>query len=163
MPPTCTILSVDGDGEELKIRIAVSPAPADGRVQFMAAQPAERRTSFTGSCLPLPDERSALQGTANRGWARSVAGSDREFEIVLPLGFPGVYYTGLGSKIAPPMLHVLFRSKGMQRIHWCRAPIAATHPRVSHRSSLNYLDGPDTRRHLDPAAQDTLLYRTRYV
>jgi hypothetical protein len=162
--PSCRILRVE-HGETVRIELVVSPPPADGRIKFLAAMPAERRTSFTGSGMPLANQRAALEGTTNRGTARPVEGTNDVFEVVLPRGFPGVYHSDFGASIAPPTLHVLFRLSDADNADnaraWLRVPIADKHPTIHHRSSLNYL--PKSRdKDNSPAAQDTLLFRTRY-
>lgn len=173
--PVCRVLRVDDYDDDddtdhaIRIELEVSPPPFDGRIEFLAAMPAERRASFTGSGLPLPNEQIALQGTSNRGHATATAPSNDLYSIVLPRGLPGLYHAALGAVIAPPMLHVIFRASPDGPRIWCRAPIVRKHPHIHHRSSLNYLTdprrGPRDPKIEDPtpAAQDTLLFRTRYL
>lgn len=163
--PRCRVVRVEREGHSVHLDVIVQPPPVDGRIEFLAAQPAELRASFTGSGLPLPDEQSALQGTTNRGTATAATvRNDELFRVVLPRGFPGVYYAGLGSQIAPPTLHVIYRPYADGPRVWCRAPITKVHPSIHHRSSLNYLSTIRSSSHQEPeqAAQDTLLFRTRY-
>jgi len=175
---SCRVIRVEREDRRVNLDVIMNPPPVDGRIEFLAAQPSERRASFTGSGMPLPDEAVALQGTKNRGTAVATAtvnngissgissGSGSGlFRVVLPLGFPGVYYVGMGSEIAPPTLHVIYRPYADGPRIWCRAPISKAHPSIHHRSSLNYLYGSPYTRPPPPRsqeAQDTLLFRTRY-
>jgi hypothetical protein len=161
---SCRVIRVERERERerrVNLDVIMTPPPVDGRIEFLAAQPSERRASFTGSGMPLPDEAVALQGPKNRGTATATVNNGL-FRVILPLGFPGVYYVGMGSEIAPPTLHVIYRPYADGPRVWCRAPISKAHPFIHHRSSLNYLYGTQPPPLRSQEAQDTLLFRTRY-
>ena len=94
------------DGLRLTAVVRVSPRPADGRVSYVAAAPAERRASFEGSCLPFGSERQAFDSTPTRGSA--AIDEDGRFEVRMRA--PNSYYTDLGTTLVPPTLYVRTRS-----------------------------------------------------
>ena len=93
----------------LHIRARLRPPPIKGSVvRYAAAPPLERRASYSGSGMPYVDERTALEGSGNRG-ETDVVDSKGRFEAVLPQGAPGVYLAPLGQGgVVPPTLHVAY-------------------------------------------------------
>ena len=88
---------------EVHFEVSVSPRPRDGTtIKYVAAAPADRRSSFTGSGLPFANERQAFSNTPNAG---EVAGSPQPASIRLP-GAPNAYYAGLGTLLIPPHVRV---------------------------------------------------------
>jgi hypothetical protein len=71
----------------------------DDILYYLAANPLDRRASFTGSGLPFANSEQAFEGTSNRGHVKSKLGS---FNI--PLLFPNSFYADLGNVIIPPSL-----------------------------------------------------------
>lgn len=86
---------------DVVVKGVLSDSPKDNVVRFIAASPANRRASFTGSGLPFHSEKQAFDTTPNRGALRL---SGKAFEI--PLMFPNSYYVDLGSKLVPPSLYL---------------------------------------------------------
>lgn len=72
------------------------------RLSYLAAAPAERRASFTGSCLPFANEQQAFARTPTRG-ALSV---DDDGRFSLRFRVPGSYYSDLGTTLVAPTLYV---------------------------------------------------------
>lgn len=155
---SCRVInaSVMNNGE-LHVTVILTPTPSDGRVMFLAAPPCERRSSFTGSCLPFPSEQHALERTPNRGIASSK--TDR-FTCILPKGVPGVYHSIDGFTLLPPMLHVVYKSNN-RSLNKCSAPIFSHHPFVYHRSSVDYHSRPFI--HKSIADQETLFAQRSYM
>lgn len=84
---------------------AAAAGAAVGRtVDVTAAAPPERRGSFTGSCLPFPDARRAIEASPNVFPGLPVApdGSFRVDGLLLPNSF----YTPGGTVRVPPSLFV---------------------------------------------------------
>lgn len=77
-------------------------ASANTIVNFWAASPPDRMTTFAGSGLPFANPEMAFENTPNRGAVRAVAGA---FEIRLQ--FPNSFYVNMGKTLLPP--HVLLR------------------------------------------------------
>jgi len=92
--------------QEITLAFAVHPAPQPGTaVSYIAAAPADRRSSFTGSGLPFANERQAFEGSPNRG---SVATDAQGAAEVTLAGPPNAYYAGLGTLLVPPSLQVMY-------------------------------------------------------
>lgn len=90
-------------GDGVHCELSVHPAPKEGTsIKYIASAPAERRSSFTGSCLPFANERQAFANTPNVG---EVRGSPQPASIHLP-GAPNSYYAGLGTLLIPPHVRV---------------------------------------------------------
>jgi hypothetical protein len=84
---------------------AAAAAASGGRtVDVTAAAPPERRGSFTGSCLPFPDARRAIEASPNVFPGLPVApdGSFRVDGLLLPNSF----YAPGGTVRVPPSLFV---------------------------------------------------------
>ena len=98
-----TLQRADLHNGDVKLKVSVSPTPRDGTtVKYIAAAPAERRSSFTGSGLPFANERQAFSNTPNTG---EVPGGSHQLKITLQ-GAPNAYYAGLGTLLIPPHLRV---------------------------------------------------------
>lgn len=82
--------------------------PDGGVVEYIAAAPAERRATFTGSGLPFASPRQAFERTPNRGVARVGPGGT----VMLQLLYPNAYYVGLGTAYVPPVVHVSYTVAG---------------------------------------------------
>ncbi len=92
----------------IKAVVQVSPLPDGGKVSYEAAAPCERRSSFTGSCMPFTCARQAHERTPTRG----VADADDNGRFLLTLRTPNAYYEGLGTILVPPSLNVAFAHGG---------------------------------------------------
>lgn len=116
--PTLELLSppgVDPKTGAVTVSLRVSPQPANGKVAYAAAPPPDRRFSFSGSGLPFPNVRVALESNrASRGVANVEI--DGSFVAVLECGMPGAYYTTLGSKLLDPQIHVTYLTTNGDRV-----------------------------------------------
>lgn len=90
----------------------VIPDPVDGNtIAFIAAAPADYRTSFAGSALPFANREHAFEDTPNKG--EVPVGANGAFTI--PLFYPNSYYIGLGSVLIPPTLVISYVSAGTEK------------------------------------------------
>ena len=109
---------------------------SDGDVlEYVAASPADMRSSFSGSGFPFADAAQAFYNTPNRGKVRVAAGGTFEIKLVSP----NSYYVGLGTVIVPPTVHLVY-SVGGRRVQ--RAQPLSASPAVPYRT-LTY---PASRR-----------------
>lgn len=92
---------------------------------YMAARPADRRASFTGSGLPFPTQEVAMEDTPNRGIARRETG-----EFIINVLFPNTYYHG--STKVPPCVHVLYHVSGIAHTRVVQVGEAAQHRDLIH-------------------------------
>lgn len=130
-PPTIHSVAVsDGPEGSLEVRGVLAPPPLPGApVEFLAATPPDRRSSFAGSGLPFPNAAAAFYATPNRGVTRAGAAGDVTIRLAAR---PGSYYAGLGTSLVPPTLHIAWHV-GETRKH---AAVQLGAP-VPHRS-LSY-------------------------
>lgn len=80
-------------------------------VEFIAATPADRRSSFSGSGLPFPNAYIAFQNTPNQGTV--YVNNDNYFSINILK--PGSYYTSLGTSLVPPTVYISYTSNGKKK------------------------------------------------
>lgn len=84
----------------------------DTVVNFVAAAPAGRSGSYSGSGFPFITVDQAFTMTPNIGNLHLEV--DGSFEVNLLQ--PNSYYTGLGSHLVPPTLYVSYMISGQRRI-----------------------------------------------
>jgi hypothetical protein len=106
---------------DLTVRAELSE-PCDGQsLLYLAARPADRRASFSGSMLPFPTESAAMSETPNAGAA--VAGPDGAFTINML--FPNSYYRGM--RFVEPTLFVYYTSRGREVVTSVKVGDAVPH------------------------------------
>lgn len=74
-----------------------------GEVHYMAANPCDRRASFSGSGLPFHCAEQAFDETPNKGVVKL---RGNYFEV--PILFPNSYYVQLGRQLIPPTLFLMY-------------------------------------------------------
>jgi hypothetical protein len=85
-------------------------------MQYIAAAPADYRSSFSGSGLPFASAEQAFYNTPNSG----TADVDIDGAFAVRLYYPNSYYVGLGSGKVPPTLHMTYLMDGKERQHAAR-------------------------------------------
>lgn len=101
-----------GDDDDLGVvvRGRVMDAGVDaGRLRYLAAAPPDRRGSFAGSGMPFASSAQAFYNSPNQGQA--AVGNDGTFELRLAR-HPNSYYSGIGTVLVPPCVHVAYRCRG---------------------------------------------------
>ncbi len=76
----------------------------DNTIHYIAAAPPDRRASFSGSCLPFPNQIHAFDNTPNIG--KLELGLNNSFNIKLMT--PNSYMVGLGSVTIPPTVYISY-------------------------------------------------------
>jgi hypothetical protein len=95
--------------EKTDVTVTVDlPAGIDQRIWYLAARPADRRASFSGSMLPFPAETMAFHGTPNAGTLRTSDAATIKF------AYPNAYYAR--TELVPPVLYVLYSVNGRKEI-----------------------------------------------
>lgn len=74
-------------------------------VKYMAARPADRRASYTGSGFPFANKQQAFENTPTTGTMRIY---DNTFRLKFPI--PNSYYSNLGNKLVPPTLFLSYKN-----------------------------------------------------
>lgn len=96
--------------ETVTIRGRVLDTGVDaGVITFLAAAPADRRGSFSGSGLPFSSAAQAMHNTPNRG--KTAIARDGTFEIRLKAP-PNSYYAGVGTLLVPPCVQLMYTCIG---------------------------------------------------
>ena len=72
-------------------------------VEYIAASPADHRSSYAGSGLPFPNAEMAYENTPNRGAVKTTNGY---FEI--RISYPNAFYVEQGTKLLRP--HLLIKT-----------------------------------------------------
>ena len=90
---------------DIRVNITVPIDATDGTVHFVAAAPADHRTNFSGSGLPFPSFRAAVDRTPNVGTVRGMPGQTVEIELY----YPNAYRAG-GHGVVPPAVHIAWKS-----------------------------------------------------
>ena len=119
---------IDMEGKHIKSHIP--DACDDGLVRYIAALPAERRTSYTGSAMPYASYEQAFEGTPNKGAHLIMDGF-----VTVNISRPNAFYTCLGRVRVPPTLYIRFRSEGRWKEFAIKLSNGAVHRRLSHPSS----------------------------
>ena len=84
----------------------------NGQIRYLAASPADRRASYSGSGFPFHNPEQAFLDSPNRGIIELIGNA---FEI--PLLFPNSYYIQLGRELIPPTLFIYYNNQsGEKRI-----------------------------------------------
>lgn len=84
----------------------------DGKLYYIAANPIERRTSFSGSGFPFANKSQAFENTPTKGMLNV---TNNNFQI--PLLFPNSFHTNLGNDLIPPSLFLKWTSiNGDERV-----------------------------------------------
>jgi len=83
------------------LTISASTSVYGNELKYIAAAPADLRTSYMGSGLPFANPEMAYEGTENRGVASVVNG---RFQITVKT--PNAYYVNNGTKLILPHVHV---------------------------------------------------------
>ena len=76
-------------------------------ITYWAANPPDRRQSFSGSGLPFPNGEVAFQNTPNKGAVKVVNG-----EFKFRIKYPNSYYAGLGTLYVPPFVYLKVCDEG---------------------------------------------------
>ena len=75
-------------------------------IKYNASNPPNYNSSYSGSCLPFPNETVAFENTPNRGVAEVING---DFSFVLQ--YPNSYYTNMGTVYMPPQVRMVLVDK----------------------------------------------------
>jgi hypothetical protein len=104
----------------------------DGKIYYLAAHPADRMASFTGSGLPSPTIDIALRDSPNKGTAEA----DAIGNYVINMMYPNTYYHG--KQVVPPTLHVFYYVNGTGTVQG--VPLG---PRIPARDVVTQVTSPD--------------------
>lgn len=90
---------------DVVVRGVIHDTVPSGTIRYMAASPADRRASYSGSGLPFHSAKQAMIDTPSKGTLKLRANT---FEV--PLLFPNSYYINLGNQLIPPTLFLSYEN-----------------------------------------------------
>jgi hypothetical protein len=98
---------------DIVVKGVLTEVVPSGEIKFIAASPADRRASYTGSGFPFHNMEQAFMESPNRG---TIKLNGNAFEI--PLLFPNAYYIQLGRELIPPTLFLTYENglEGKNRV-----------------------------------------------
>lgn len=82
----------------------------NAQLRYLAASPADRRASYSGSGFPFHNAEQAFLESPNRGIINLIGNT---FEI--PLLFPNAYYVQLGRELVPPTLFIYYNNQSGEK------------------------------------------------
>ena len=134
------------------MRGTVSPLPQDMTIRWVAAAPADRRTSFSGSGIPFASEQQAFE---RRQSGTACVAKNGGFSVTLSA--PNSYHVSSSERPLPPRLFVFWEAECGS--HKLAIPIDdAAVPGRSLRSPV----GPYDISYPDVQSQETYLRSSAY-
>lgn len=129
-------------------------------VRYVAASPADRSGSFSGSGFPFANEMQAFESTPNVGELDVKVDGSYTVELISPNSF----YRGLGTTLVPPTLFIQYTNQGIlenvETVVGKSIPFRTlTYPGSRHDASF-YDDS--TRPERDVRSQERILLDSRY-
>lgn len=88
--------------DELIVSGKITGTVNGGRIKYSAANPMDRRMSFSGSGLPFTSYQQAFDHTPNAGEKELTLSNVFEIHLLMP----NSYYIGLGSVLIEPTLFI---------------------------------------------------------
>lgn len=80
--------------------------------KYIAARPADRRASYSGSGFPFPNKQQAFDNTPTKG---TVKYNGSTFQLTFPI--PNSYYANLGNQLILPTLFISYKNaSGKQQV-----------------------------------------------
>ncbi len=74
-------------------------------IKYIAARPADRRASYSGSGFPYPNKQQAFDNTPTKGTLKLTG---HAFQLTFPI--PNSYYANLGNKLVLPTLFISYNN-----------------------------------------------------
>lgn len=106
--------SLVANSRRIECTISLKDAQPNQNVRFLAAAPADLRTSFSGSGLPSPSMNHAFSGGHSCGSVH--IGFDSSFKLVMPP--PNSVWSDGGRVLIPPTVYVAYlRNDGHKALH----------------------------------------------
>lgn len=93
-------------GEIVTLRGKINDTIKGHTIRYMAASPADRRMSFSGSGLPYSSPQMAFGNSPSRGDIEP--GVENSFEIEFEM--PNSYYTNLGTNLICPSVYLKYEN-----------------------------------------------------
>lgn len=98
-------------GSSFKLNGKVNDSVDKNELVYIAAAPAHRTASFSGSGLPFYSPQQAFDSTPNQGTTH--VNDDGSFEI--EINHPNSYYINLGSVLVLPKVYFSYYSNGLRK------------------------------------------------
>ncbi len=131
---------------DMKVTGNINEFVKDKKIKYIAASPADHRSSYTGSGLPYQNQLQAFDNTPNIG----IADLTYNNSFTIDLMYPNSYQIGLGSVLQGPTLYIQYHDVNQKEKI---LSICIGQP-IPYRQ-LTYSDGQYTRARKDVTFYDT--------
>ena len=143
---------------DLILKVQVKSPIDNNRIHFIAANPPDYITSYSGSGLPFANFQQAFENTSNHGLV--VVDSNGTGEI--RMRFPNSYYEDLGNRLVTPYVTLTYHINNVKKQIYANLSAglpyrSLTHPK-SRVSPVFYGHGWS----LPVASQETILRNSAY-
>ena len=101
----------DNNGGEFSVAGKLNGKITSNKLMFLACNPPDHLTNYSGSGLPFPNSRVAFQNTPNKGVAKINNDGSFKFNI----HYPNSYYKELGTNLIKP--HIFIKLCNSEKIH----------------------------------------------
>ena len=107
----CKNLKVTETNGEFEVIGKLNDKISSDKIMFLAPNPSDHLTSYSGSGLPFPNSEVAFENTPNKGVTTITADGSFKFKI----HYPNSYYSELGTNLIKP--HVFIKLCNSKKIH----------------------------------------------
>ena len=150
--------TVELERYDLILKVVVKKSIDDNKIHYIAANPPDYRTSYSGSGLPFANVNQAFENTINKG----VLTPDSNGMAISKMRFPNLFYEVLGNKLINPHVNITYHIDEIEKE--LRVDVSdglpfrsLTHPKV-RTSPLFY----DNEWSLPIVSQERLLRNSAY-
>lgn len=105
------LLPISTNKHDILIKGKFNSNVDDNVLYFIAGNPPNYRTSFSGSALPFANLEQAYENTQNQG--NVTVASTGEFEVFLL--YPNVFYEELGNYYIAPHVNFVYKKNGVEK------------------------------------------------
>lgn len=98
--------------EDITIKGQIEESVKGGLIQYKAANPMDKRSSFSGSGLPFANYYQAFENSPNKGEVELSLGNVFEIQLLMP----NSYYVSLGTVLVCPTLFIEYNNGEMKKI-----------------------------------------------
>lgn len=96
---------------DLILKVHVKSQIDDNRLHFIAANPPNYRTSYSGSGLPFASFEQAFENTSNHGVVKIDSNGNGEIKM----HYPNSYYDDLGNRLVTPYVTITYRLNNVKK------------------------------------------------
>lgn len=96
---------------DLVLKVKVVKSVDDNMIHYIAANPPDYLTSYSGSGLPFANFQQAFENTFNKGTVML----DSRGMASIKMRFPNAYYEELGNRLVKPYVRIFYHVDGIKK------------------------------------------------